>query len=259
MDRPLTPAGASRFPGLLFPAAPWLALAGGMSLAACQWRIFAHTPAAENMGLSQKIFYLHLPLAWWGLFSFFLVFAAGIAFLKTRRAMWDSLGLAATEAGLLFSSLALLSGMIWAHRAWGVWWTWDARLSTTLVMCFLYAGCLLIQGLRLPPERRRAIRAALGIAAFLDVPLVFFSARLWSYIHPPAITLDPEMKFTLLAALAALGPLWMGLLLLRWQLAEDETRLETLARERLLREPLLLPGRAAPEADGTITSTEQCP
>ena len=223
-------------PARTLPApAPWVALAGGLALAACQWLIFAHTPLEASMGITQKIFYLHLPLAWWGLCSFFLVFAAGILYLRTRKAVWDTLALAAAEVGLLLTVLALASGMIWARTAWGVWWTWDARLTTTLVMCFVYAGYLLIRTLDLPPERRARICAAIGIAAFLDVPLVFFSARLWSYVHPATVSLGPEMRTAVIASLAAFALLWAGLLFFRWQLAEDERRLEIAAQERLLR------------------------
>jgi heme exporter protein C len=219
----------------IFPLAPWLALAGAFALAACQWQIFARTPLEASLGISQKIFYLHLPAAWWGLCSFFLVFVSGILYLKTRKALWDTLALAAAETGLLLAVLALASGMIWARIAWGVWWTWDARLSTTLVMCFVYAGYLLVRTMGLPPERRSLICAAVGIIAFLDVPLVFFSARLWSYIHPAAVSLAPAMKMTLVASMASFALLWTGLLLFRWQLAEDERRLEAAARRRLLR------------------------
>jgi heme exporter protein C len=205
-------------------------LAGGIALAACQWLIFARTPLEAAMGISQKIFYLHMPAACWGLCSFFLVFAAGILYLKTRNALWDTLALAAAEVGLLLTVLALASGMIWAKTAWGVWWTWDARLSTTLVMCFVYAGYLMIRTMDLPTERRALICAAVGIIAFLDVPLVFFSARLWSYIHPKSISLAPEMKTALLACIASFALLWAGLILLRWRLAEDERRLEAALR-----------------------------
>jgi heme exporter protein C len=134
--------------------------------------------------------------------------------------------------------------MVWARTAWGVWWTWDARLSTTLVMCFVYAGYLLIRTMDLPPERRSLICAAVGIIAFLDVPLVFFSARLWSYIHPASVSLAPSMKMALVASMASFALLWAGLVLLRWQLAEDERHLEAAVRQRLLRRDW--PPRPAP-------------
>jgi heme exporter protein C len=220
--------------GLWF-LAPWLALAGGMALAACQWLIFVYAPVEATLGLPQKIFYLHLPLAWWGLISFFVVFCASAAHLCTRKPLWDSLAWAAAEVGLVLAILALVSGSIWARTSWGLWWTWDARLTTTLVMCFVYAGYLIIRSMDLPPQRRSRIAAVIGIVAFLDVPLVFFSARLWSYIHPPSISLEPEMKLTLAACIGAFALLWAGLTLMCWKMIQDARQLERIATERLLR------------------------
>ncbi len=222
--------------GPLYSLVPWLALAGGAALAVCQWFIFSYAPLESTMGPPQKIFYLHLPLAWWGLFSFFTVFVASIAYLKTRAPKWDALAGAAAEVGLLLASLALLSGMLWAKPAWGVWWTWDARLTTTLVMCFVYAGYLIIRGMDMPPGKRAQIAAVVGVAAFLDVPLVFVSARLWSYVHPKSITLEPEMKLTVVVCVASFGLLWAALLALRHRLARDEQLLDALARDRLMKE-----------------------
>ena len=187
------------------------------------------------MGLAQKIFYLHLPLAWWGLISFFVTFCASIAYLRTRKASWDALAGASAEVGLVLAVLAVVSGSIWARHSWGLWWTWDARLTTSLVMCFIYAGYLIIRSMDMQPDRRSQIAAVLGIIAFLDVPLVFFSARLWSYIHPPSISLEPEMKLTVIACVAAFGLFWSGLLAFCWKLALDRLNLDALALERLLR------------------------
>ena len=232
-----TPTAAPSSGGF-FSLAPYAALAGGLGLACCQWLIFVYAPEESTMGVVQKIFYLHLPLAWWGLISFFVTFAASIAFLKTKNPRWDALAASAAEIGLLLASLALIAGMLWAKPAWGRWWTWDARLTTTLIMCFVYAGYLLVRGMDMPPERRSLAAAVIGIAAFLDVPLVYFSARLWSYIHPKSIGLEPEMKVALFASVACFSLLWAGLLGLRWRLAMDERRLEALARERLLRKDI---------------------
>lgn len=217
-------------------AVPLLALLGGLGLSCCQWMIFVYAPTEATMGLVQKIFYLHLPLAWWGLISFFVVFCASIAYLKTRNPKWDALAEAAAEVGLVLAVLAVATGSIWARHSWGLWWTWDARLTTALVMCFIYAGYLIIRGMDMPPERRSKIAAVLGIIAFLDVPLVFFSARLWSFIHPPTIGLEPEMKHTVIACVAAFAFLWAGLCGFRWQLACDSRRLEAIAMERLMRD-----------------------
>ena len=196
-----------------------LLLVGGLAMAAGQWAIFVHAPEEQVMGLTQKLFYLHLPLAWWGLMSFLLACLAGVLYLARRNPFWDALGEAALENGLLLAVLALLTGSIWARTAWNTWWTWDPRLSTTLVMCFIYAGVLVVRRLDFSFERRAALSAVLSIVAFVDVPLVFFSARLWPRTVHPAIVgknaLAPEMLGVLLFCLLALGLFWLGLLMLR--------------------------------------------
>ncbi|MDE7371387.1 MAG: cytochrome c biogenesis protein, partial [Desulfovibrio sp.] len=192
-----------------------LALAGALAMAASQWLIWCYAPEEATLGLMQKIFYLHLPLAWWALISFFIVFLGSIAVLLRRSDAADRLCAAAAEVGVLFSGLTLVTGMIWARRSWGVWWTWDPRLSTALVMWFVYAAYLLLRGLDMAPERRRLVCAVVGVAAFLDVPLVFVSARIWRSIHPAVFAsreggLEPEMKLTAVACVLALGLCWAG-------------------------------------------------
>ncbi|MBD5641932.1 MAG: cytochrome c biogenesis protein CcsA, partial [Desulfovibrio sp.] len=110
--------------------AAFLALAGGAGLAFCQWLVYAWTPVEATLGPIQKIFYMHLPLALWAMASFFLVFLGSILWLWQRKPAFDWLAAAAAELGVLFSGLTLVSGMIWAKRSWGVWWTWDPRLTT---------------------------------------------------------------------------------------------------------------------------------
>lgn len=231
-----TPSKASGLAVRAYALAPALALAGGLAMAACQWLIFVYAPTEATLGLPQKIFYLHLPLAWWGLISFFVVFAASIGYLRTRKACWDALAAAAAEVGLVLAALAIVAGSIWAKTSWGLWWTWDARLTTALVMCFIYAGYLIIRHMDMAPGRRSQVAAVLGIVAFLDVPLVFLSARLWSYIHPPSISLEPEMKITLVACIASFALLWIGLTAFRWKLILDGQRLDALAMDRLMRD-----------------------
>jgi heme exporter protein C len=217
---------------LIAPAA----LPAGLALALCWVLIFVYAPRESTLGLSQKIFYLHLPLAWWALSGFFLTFVAGIAYLRTGREWWDAAAAASAEVSLVFACSAVLSGSIWAKAAWGVWWTWDARLTTALIMCFVYAGYLVLRGLDMPPARRARVGAVFGIVAFLDVPLVFFSARLWSYMHPPSISLEAEMKLTLAVCLAAFAPLWFCMAALRMKLDLDGRRFDALRAERLSRE-----------------------
>lgn len=197
-----------------------LALLGALAFAFCQWLVFGYAPVEANMGLVQKIFYVHLPMSWWALCSFFVVFVASVGWLVRRDPVWDRLAQAAAEVGVLLCTLALLTGMFWARRSWGVWWTWDPRLTTTLVTWFVYLAYLVLRGLDLPAPRRAQVSAVVGVAAFLDVPLVFVSARLWRSIHPSVFAsqgggLEPEMRLTAIACVLCFGLLWAALLMLR--------------------------------------------
>jgi heme exporter protein C len=219
----------------------WMQLcpfAAGLALAFCQWLIFVHAPVERSMGITQKIFYVHLPPAWWALISFFVTFAASIAYLRGRKPFWDHLARAGTEVGLVLATLTLVSGSIWARRSWGVWWTWDPRLTTTLIMCFVYAGCLALRGLDLPEQRKGTLCAAVGIAAFLDVPLVFASARLWRSVHPAVFAtqgggLEAEMRLVAFACTAAFGLFWFALTALRARQLALAGRLEDLLHEEI--------------------------
>ena len=160
-----------------------LAAFAAVALAVAQWFIWVHAPVEETMGLVQKIFYIHLPMAIWSMMSFLLVFAASIMVLVKKDNAWDRLSGAACELGVLFSGLALVTGSLWGKPIWNVWWTWDPRLTTTLIMWFVYAAYLILRQSEVGGERAPVVRAALGIVAFLDVPLVFISARKWVKSH----------------------------------------------------------------------------
>ena len=214
-----------------------LVLAGALAFAACQWLIYAYAPVEAQLGLMQKVFYVHLPLAWWALISFFVVFLASVAVLRRARAAADRLCQAAAEVGVLLTTLTLATGMIWARRSWGVWWTWDPRLTTALIMWFVYTGYLLLRGLDLPPRRKSVICAVVGIVAFLDVPLVFLSARLWRSIHPAVFAargggMEPEMKLTAIACVVSFALFWAGLVWLRKRQLDMETRVRALLLAR---------------------------
>jgi len=215
-----------------------LALLGGVAFAACQWLVFAYAPVEATLGLAQKIFYIHLPMSWWALVSFFIVFLASLVFLWRRNPAADRLAAAAAEVGVVLCALALATGMLWARRSWGVWWTWDPRLTTTLIMWFVYAGYLVLRGLDLPPQRRSTVCAVVGVVAFLDVPLVFVSARIWRSIHPAVFGskgggLEPEMRLTVIACVACFGLLWAALVWLRKRQLDFRARLDALAQNGL--------------------------
>jgi len=196
------------------------ALTAAIASILAQYAIWFYAPVEQSMGMVQKIFYTHLPMSWWALVSFFVVFVASVLYLVKRQDHYARLAGAAAEIGVLFASLALATGMCWARPIWNVWWTWDPRLTTTLVMWFVYAAYLLLRGSDVGGQRKNAVLAVLGIVAFLDVPLVFISARYWRSIHPAVFGsqgggLEPEMWLAVVANLVAMGLLWLALLLFR--------------------------------------------
>ena len=211
-----------------------VALLGGTSIAATQWLIWYYAPVEQTLGPVQKIFYTHLPLAWWSLISFFVVFVSSVMYLIKRQESWDLAAGAAAEIGVLFSGLALITGSIWARKSWNTWWTWDPRLTTTLVMWFIYAGYLLIRSMDLERRRQAVVCAVLGVVAFLDVPLVFYSARLWRSIHPAVFAnkgggLEPEMRLTVMICVAVWFLLWLALFTIRRDQLQARAALEARA------------------------------
>lgn len=203
-----------------------------------QYAIWFYAPVEQTMGLVQKIFYTHLPMAWWSFVSFFVVFVASIRYLAKRREADSRLAGAAAEVGVLFAGLALVTGMCWARPIWNVWWTWDPRLTTTLVMWFIYVAYLLLRGSDIGGARKDAVLAVLGIVAFVDVPLVFVSARYWRSIHPAVIGgqgggMEPSMWLAAGANLVAMGLVWLALLCLRVRQLTLGAAVTRLARARL--------------------------
>jgi len=169
-------------------------LAGAVAMLA--W----YTPTEETMGPIQKIFYLHLPMAINTMLACAVVFVGSVGFLWRRQLWWDDLASAAAKVAVLLGFVVLLTGMIWAHSAWGVWWTWSPRLTFTLMLWLLYLVYVLIRPSIESADRRALVSAVYGVVAFLDVPLVYLTAWLMPQdIHPTSIQLDGSMKWTLAA------------------------------------------------------------
>jgi heme exporter protein C len=188
-------------------------------------------PDEKTMHVIQRIFYFHVPSAICSFVAFFIVFVANFAYLGTRRPKWDWLGVAGAEVGVVCSTIVLITGPIWAHPVWGIWWTWDARLTSTFVMWLLYMAYLLLRGFLDDPQRKAMFSAVFGIFAFLDVPLVYFSNRLWRTQHPQPVILggsnsglDPMMGKVLLISFVAV-------LCITAVLIADRYRLERLRSE----------------------------
>jgi heme exporter protein C len=188
-------------------------------------------PDEKTMHAIQRIFYFHVPSAICSFVAFFIVFVANFAYLATRKPKWDWLGVAGAEVGVVCCTIVLITGPIWAHPVWGIWWTWDARLTSTFVMWLLYMAYLLLRGFLDDPQRKAMFSAVFGIFAFLDVPLVYFSNRLWRTQHPQPVILggsnsglDPMMGKVLLISFVAV-------LCIAAVLIADRYRLEQLRSE----------------------------
>ena len=149
---------------------------------------YAREADAAMGGQLQRIFYVHVPAAWVAYLSFGVVFLASIAYLRTSKNVWDLVAGAAAEIGVLFTTLVLITGPIWARPVWGTWWQWDARLTSALVMWLTYVGYLFMRNLALEPARAARPAAVLGIAGFVNVPIVHFSVQWWRTLHPQGPT-----------------------------------------------------------------------
>jgi heme exporter protein C len=211
-------------------------------------------PDERTMHEVQRIFYFHVP-SWSASFTaFFIAFLANVGYLLTRRARWDWLGVSAAEVGVIACTIGLITGPLWAKPVWGVWWTWDARLTTTFILWLLYIAYLLLRGLIEEPGRRATLSAVFGIFAFLDVPLVYMSNRLWRTQHPqpvmfggPGSGLDPTMGKVLGLSIFAVLCLMLLVLIDRYRLESLRGEIDEL-RQDAEREPRELPPlRAASE------------
>lgn len=197
---------------------------------------FYIAPDEQTMHLVQRIFYLHAPCGMTALLAFFAAFVGNVAYLLKRERKWDWLGVAGAEVGLAFCTVVLLTGPIWAKPAWGVWWAWDARLTSTLVLWLLYVSYLLLRTMIEEPERRAVVSAFYGVFSFLDVPLVYGSIWWWRTQHPQPVVftsggLDPTMRKVFYLSWLSLTLLMILLIRKRYELEELRSEVETLEQE----------------------------
>jgi heme exporter protein C len=215
-----------------FDAFLWILFAATAALMPLTlYLIFLNAPEEKVMGPVQKIFYVHVPLAAITFLSVFVLFAGAVGYLWTRRAGWDHLTIASSEVGFVFCTLVLVTGPIWAKPAWGVWWTWEAKLTTTLILWLLLAGILLSRAYASTPEQGARVASVLAVVAALDVPIVYKAVDWWRGQHPivfgagKANPLAPGMLQALLVAMLAFVVLYTLLVVARMRLAELEDRL----------------------------------
>ena len=185
-------------------------------------------PTERTMGDVQRIFYYHVPSAWTAFLLFLINFVASVVFLIRRDSGSDVLALVSAEVGVVFCTVVLVTGPIWARPVWGIWWTWDLRLTLTLVLWLIYVSYLVLR--RFSTSSQTAVLAAvLGVFGALDVPLVYFSIWFFRTQHPSPVignggSLDPRMAHVLLIN-------WAAFLCLAWLMCWTRYRLEVLKRE----------------------------
>jgi heme exporter protein C len=184
MPRSTTDSPSERRLRLLAAAA---VLAGGTALILA----LVIAPADAVQGQPQRLMYVHVPAAWTAFASFTVVLVASVAYLLRRRPVWDAAAQAAAELGTGMTALAIALGSIWGRSVWGVWWAWDARLVTTAVLLLIYLGYLGVRGLADDPDTNARRAAVLGIAGFVQVPIVHFSVLWWRTLHQEPTILAP--------------------------------------------------------------------
>ncbi len=205
-----------------------------LALAAAQAFGFLTSPPDRDMGHLQKIMYVHVPAAWNAFLAFVVVFGGSILYLWKRDERWDLLAAAAAEVAAVLTALTIALGSIWGRPTWGVWWTWDPRLTSTAILLVIIVGYLALRSFVDEPERRARWSAAVGILGALNVPIVYMSVRWWRTLHQPQSlpsTVDPAYAWGLRLNAIAFLVLMIWLVRARYRAATLE-RMRERADER---------------------------
>jgi heme exporter protein C len=197
---------------------------------------FYVVPTEATMGFVQRIFYLHAPSGMTALTAFLVSFVGSVAYILTRKPRWDWLAVSAAEVGVAFCTVVLLTGPIWAKPAWGQYWAWDARLTSTLVLWLLYVALLILRTMIEDADRRALVSAFFGVFTFLDVPLVYGSIWWWRTQHPQPVVftsagLDPTMRKVFYLSWLSLTCLMALLIRQRYELEQSREELRALEQE----------------------------
>lgn len=206
----------------------WVIAAGLAGLAGIYVLALRFTPVERFQGLPQKIFYVHVPAAWSALLAFTLVGIASGLYLWLRDPRLDRFAESAASSGLVFSVVMLTTGPLWGKPVWGTWWTWDARLTFTLLLFFLFLGYRALRGALMDPLERARFSAVVGLLGFILVPFVHLTVYLFPTLHPQPIVLKPsspslpwEMLRTLLASVGVFTVLLAGFVMTRYGLGNE--------------------------------------
>ena len=210
----------------------FIASAGLMALVL--YLVFFWVPTEQNLGVSQRIFYFHVPLGWLGMVSIVVVAVGSGMHLITRSPKWDSLAYAAAELGVIFASLILVTGAIWAKPVWGVWWTWDAKLTTTLILWFIYVAYLMVRAYGPKGSQGARYGAVVALIGAIDAPIIYMATIWWRSAHPELNIgplaesggLESRMYTTFLISLVAFTVLYVYLLVERYALHRTEASVD---------------------------------
>ncbi len=210
-----------------------LALGWILLAVAHAWGLF-YAPPEAMMGDVGRILYVHVPTAWAALLAYTACFIAAVGALWGGRSSWDAAMVAAAEVGVVLNALLLFQGSVWARPTWGVWWTWDPRLTTTAVMLLLFVGMLVLRRVVDDPERRLTVSAVATIIAWVDVPVVYFAVKWWRTLHQPFSspeTVAGSMVTPLRTAAFAMLFISIGLIVVRWRSVHARLKAESDAPE----------------------------
>ncbi len=223
---------------------PWVAGLAAVAMAVAVGLAFFHAPVDRSMGIVQKIFYTHVPAAMAAYAGFTITSVASLLYLLRPSRTWDAAAVTGAHLGLLFCAYVLISGPLWAYKAWGKAWVWDPQLTATFVLFLLYGGYVLLRAFSADSDRMRQIAAVLAVVAFVDIPIVHYAVRLWRGTHPVIEReggggLAPAMKTAFSANMLAfllvfVVVLWLAIRGRRLQSRIDELHvdLEDLVRTR---------------------------
>jgi heme exporter protein C len=215
-----------------------LAALGLMWVGVVYWMSFFWVSTEIRQGVAQRIFYVHVPAAW----TCFLAF--GIAALTSAMYLWlrderlDRVAVSAAEGGMVFGTIMLITGPLWGRIAWGTYWTWEPRLTLTLLLWFIFLGYFMVRGSTDNPEKGKRLAAVVAIVGALDIPFIHLSVLWFRSLHPQPVVVKPDgpslpgdMLTTLLMGFGAFTVLFLGLFLLRYSLENVRAELDARARQ----------------------------
>ena len=207
---------------------------GVASVIVLHWMVFFWVPTEATMGIVQRIFYIHVPAWWIAFLAFGIVALCSAVYLWLGDERLDRAAVTAAEAGMVFTTIGLLTGPLWGRVAWGTWWEWEPRLTLALILWFIYLGYFIVRRTAVNPEQGKRFAAVVGIIGVLDIPLIHVSVTWLRSLHPEAVILNPDglamdldasMGATIGVGLLAFSLIFASLFLARYAVAGYEHEL----------------------------------